>query len=239
MGASRLAGARQPGRHRLRSSGRIEHERRALAADPAYLPAALTLADLALGLRDTALYAGARDALRRADAAQPDAARRAAAGARAARARPPTSPTRAVAAFEHGRRMPIRGGKIRRSPGWSSRARASPSGSADGERRTSTAAESDDSAVVAGYRADLAPIAADSDLARFDAAHGAERAAWLRRFWTDRDRAELRHDGERLREHYRRLLYARRHFALTIVAPVLWRAGRLPLAAARSSTTAA
>jgi GWxTD domain-containing protein len=70
--------------------------------------------------------------------------------------------------------------------------------------------------VVAAYRADLAPIAADSDLARFDAARGAERAAFVRRFWTDRDRAELRGDGERLREHYRRLLYARRHFALTV-----------------------
>jgi hypothetical protein len=40
--------------------------------------------------------------------------------------------------------------------------------------------------------------------------------AWLERFWSDRDRAALRKDGERLREHYRRLLYARRHFALTI-----------------------
>jgi GWxTD domain-containing protein len=69
---------------------------------------------------------------------------------------------------------------------------------------------------VAGYRADLEPIAADSDLARFDAAHGAERAALLRQFWTDRDHAEFRHDGERLREHYRRLLYARRRFALTV-----------------------
>ncbi|HKT59247.1 MAG TPA: GWxTD domain-containing protein, partial [Gemmatimonadales bacterium] len=71
-------------------------------------------------------------------------------------------------------------------------------------------------AVVAGYRADLAAIAPDSDLTRFDRLSGAERTAWLERFWTDRDRAALRSDGERLREHYRRLLYARRHFALTI-----------------------
>ncbi|HET6579010.1 MAG TPA: GWxTD domain-containing protein, partial [Gemmatimonadales bacterium] len=55
-----------------------------------------------------------------------------------------------------------------------------------------------------------------ADLARFDAAHGAGRAGFLRRFWADRDRVELRRDGERLREHYRRLLYARRHFALTV-----------------------
>ena len=48
----------------------LEHERRAVAADPGFVPAALTLAELALGLHDTALYAGARDALRAADAAQ-------------------------------------------------------------------------------------------------------------------------------------------------------------------------
>ena len=48
----------------------IEHERRAVAADPGYVPAALTLAQLTLGLRDTALYAGARDALRHAAAAR-------------------------------------------------------------------------------------------------------------------------------------------------------------------------
>ena len=34
-------------------------------------------------------------------------------------------------------------------------------------------------------------------------------------FWTERDRAELRADGERLREHYRRLFYARKNFQLT------------------------
>ena len=34
-------------------------------------------------------------------------------------------------------------------------------------------------------------------------------------FWTERDRTELRGDGERLREHYRRLFYARKNFQLT------------------------
>jgi GWxTD domain-containing protein len=53
-------------------------------------------------------------------------------------------------------------------------------------------------------------------LAQFDQASGAERAAYLRRFWADRDWIEMRAPGERLREHYRRLLYARRHFALTV-----------------------
>ena len=42
----------------------LAHERRAVAVDPGYPPSALTLAALALGLRDTALYAAARDALR-------------------------------------------------------------------------------------------------------------------------------------------------------------------------------
>ena len=48
----------------------LQHEIRALEADPAYLPAALTLADLALDLRDTTLYGGALDALRQAERAQ-------------------------------------------------------------------------------------------------------------------------------------------------------------------------
>ena len=49
----------------------------------------------------------------------------------------------------------------------------------------------------------------------FDNASGARRVAYLKQFWTDRDRAELRGDGERLREHYRRLFYARKNFQLT------------------------
>ena len=49
-----------------------------------------------------------------------------------------------------------------------------------------------DPSTVAGYRADLAMIAADFELARFDHAHGRNRAELLRRFWTDRDRLEMR-----------------------------------------------
>ncbi|MDQ3428062.1 MAG: hypothetical protein M3477_09555 [Gemmatimonadota bacterium] len=45
---------------------------------------------------------------------------------------------------------------------------------------------------------------------------GSERGEYLRRFWTNRDQVELRADGERLGEHYRRLLAARRDFALTV-----------------------
>jgi GWxTD domain-containing protein len=76
-------------------------------------------------------------------------------------------------------------------------------------------AAADDSAAIAGYRADLATIASDSVLAEFDQQRGARRATFLRRYWGQRDRLELRADGERLREHYRRLFYARKNFQLT------------------------
>jgi GWxTD domain-containing protein len=76
-------------------------------------------------------------------------------------------------------------------------------------------AASDDSAGIAGYRVDLATIATDSVLREFDEAHGARRAAYLKRFWSQRDRSDLRSEGERLREHYRRLFYARKNFQLT------------------------
>jgi GWxTD domain-containing protein len=238
----------------------LEDERRAVDADPRYLPAALALADLALGLHDTALYVPARDALRRAVEAHPPRERPVAiAGSPAGRGGPVAStdprpaadppdqdpapvvlllargqleratgqPDSALAAFE-------RAASAHARPGSDSALEARGSAvallecartalAADTTDRSAAAdhfyfagAASDDSAVVAGYRADLTPIAADSELAGFDTARGAERALWLQRFWTDRDRAELRKDGERIREHYRRLLYARRHFALTI-----------------------
>jgi GWxTD domain-containing protein len=73
----------------------------------------------------------------------------------------------------------------------------------------------DDSVAVAAYRNDLASIATDSILGEFDRTQGPRRADYLRRFWSERDRIELRGDGERLREHYRRLFYARKNFYLT------------------------
>jgi len=74
----------------------------------------------------------------------------------------------------------------------------------------------DDPLAVSSYRSDLALIAADSSLAEFDRLRGSSRAAFLHRFWTDRDHLELQPEGARLQEHYRRLMYARRHFPLTI-----------------------
>jgi GWxTD domain-containing protein len=75
-------------------------------------------------------------------------------------------------------------------------------------------AESDDSLTVAGYRADLATIASDSVMREFDHQRGVQRVAYLKRFWAQRDRTDLRGEGERLREHYRRLFYARKNFQL-------------------------
>ena len=213
----------------------LEHERRAVAADPGFVPAALTLAELALGLRDTALYAGARDALRAADAAQ----RSPPAELLLARGRLERATDQSDSALQVFARAAARGAAS------DPRARAEPVslarlelartqlalGSRDGETAYFDGAATDDTALVAAYRADLAPIADDSDLARFDAASGAARSAFLHRFWTDRDHAELRQAGERIREHYRRLLYARRHFALTI-----WRRFYGPADAYRSGS---
>jgi GWxTD domain-containing protein len=72
----------------------------------------------------------------------------------------------------------------------------------------------DDSVTIAGYRADLATIASDSVLQEFDHQRGARRAAYLKEFWEQRDQLALRGEGERLREHYRRLFYARKNFQL-------------------------
>jgi GWxTD domain-containing protein len=76
-------------------------------------------------------------------------------------------------------------------------------------------AASDDSVSVAGYRADLATVASDSVMGEFDRTFGQRRADYLKQFWGERDHIELRGEGERLREHYRRLFYARRNFQLT------------------------
>src|SRR3954471_22246728 len=73
-------------------------------------------------------------------------------------------------------------------------------------------AAADDSTTVAAYRADLATIAPDTTLREFDQQRGDHRAAYLRTFWTQRDRAELRAEGERLREHYRGMFSARKTF---------------------------
>ncbi len=64
------------------------------------------------------------------------------------------------------------------------------------------------------YRRDLVVLVPLDTMRRFDAASGAERVVIMRDFFGDQDRSGLSADGERLRDHYRRLHEARREFAL-------------------------
>jgi len=187
------------------------HFARALDTDNAFVPAALALAKVAIQLRDTATLARAREALRRSAQALPGgppelllAWGRMERGAGALDS--------ALIAFE---RHLTAGGP--RALGLLEIARTRFAvGRADGEAPYYAGASLDDPVATAEYRADLALLVGDSELTEFDSLRGQARAAYLRRFWTDRDRSELRPDGERLREHYRRLLFARTHFPLTI-----------------------
>jgi GWxTD domain-containing protein len=184
--------------------------RRALEADPSFAPAAIELAAVTLELRDTALLTSAAVALRRAAAAPSPWPEVFLAWGRIERASESTDSARV--AFE---RYLAAGGS--RAVGLLELARTRlAAGEVEAEAAYYEGAALEDSVAVAGYRADLAAVAADSELERFDQSRGPARAELLRRFWTDRDRIEMRTPGERLREHYRRLLHARRHFALTV-----------------------
>jgi GWxTD domain-containing protein len=87
-------------------------------------------------------------------------------------------------------------------------------GRLDGQAPYFEGAAIDDSESVASYRDDLATIVDEGALKEYDLVHGSFRAAYLQKFWARRDQADLRGRGERLREHYRRLYYARGHFRL-------------------------
>lgn len=73
----------------------------------------------------------------------------------------------------------------------------------------------DDPGAVAEARNDFLAIATDAELADFDLRRGYARADMVRRFWTTRDKVELRAEGSRLAEHLRRLGVARREFVFT------------------------
>ena len=191
-----------------RSANNFRH---ALAADATHLPAALALAWVELSLMDTARLAVSRDALRRVAAAVvPGPPELHLALGRLERATGTlesatlaferyllTGPNRALGLLELARtRLAL--------------------GQADGDTAYYEGAAMDDPAAVAEYRADLRVFAPDSVVQEFGRLRGRARAAYLHRFWTDRDRLELRGDGERLREHYRRLQYASTNFPLTI-----------------------
>jgi|CXWL01.1.fsa_nt_gi hypothetical protein len=86
------------------------------------------------------------------------------------------------------------------------------------ERESSAAyfagAGGDDAEVVSMYRRDLEPIVDDTVLTAFDTLPGPARVEWLRAFWRDRDGLDLRPDGARLGEHYRRWQLALQQFRL-------------------------
>jgi GWxTD domain-containing protein len=184
---------------------------RALAADPRFTPAALALAWVELTLLDTVRLKHARDVVRRSVAAMsPAPPELLLAWGRLERAAGTLES--AEAAFE---RYLLGGGRRPLALLELARTRLA-LGRADGEPAYYEGAALDDPETTIGYRADLALIAPDSILGEFDRVQGQSRAAFLHRFWTDRDHLELRREGERLREHYRRVLYARAHFPLTI-----------------------
>jgi GWxTD domain-containing protein len=188
-----------------------QHYGRALGADPSFLPAALSLAQVTLALLDTTRLREARDVLRQVvqklPSSPPDLLL---ALGRLERATGTLDD--AVIVFE---RYLLAGGS--RGLGLLELARTRLAlGRPDGEGAYYEGAALDDPAVVAEYRADLEIVARPADLREFDRLSGQNRAAYLHRFWTERDHWELRPEGERLREHYRRLLFARTHFPLTI-----------------------
>jgi GWxTD domain-containing protein len=188
-----------------------EYHLRALAADVRFTPAAIELGQLTLSLLDTARLRVAARALRRTvDSVSPSPEDLLLTWGRVERA--VGAPARSVAAFE---RFLSRGGN--RAIGLLELARTQLAFEGrGGEAAYYEGAGLDDPEATAGYRADLEVIGRDSDLEVFDRLKGRYRAAFLHRFWTDRDHFDLRPEGERLREHYRRLGYARRHFPLTV-----------------------
>jgi GWxTD domain-containing protein len=188
-----------------------DHYTRAIETDPAFLPAALSLAQVTLALLDTARLREARDVLRRVVQQQPHSPPDLLlALGRMERAAGTLED--AVTVFE---RYLLSGGN--RGLGLLELARTRLAlDRPDGEGAYYEGAALDDPAIVAEYRADLEIVAGLADLREFDRLMGQSRAAYLHRFWTERDHWELRPEGERLREHYRRILFARTHFPLTI-----------------------
>ena len=81
---------------------------------------------------------------------------------------------------------------------------------ANGVENYFRAAVTEDPEAVGLLREDFRWIATAAELTQFEAAEPTDRAQLLWRFWAGRDRAELRQNGERLTEHYRRLAVASR-----------------------------
>jgi len=186
------------------------HYQRALVADASYAPAAMALTRVVLELRDTARLARAGPVMQRAALAATAPPEMLLAWGRVARAA--GRPDSALGAFERylsrGRNRPLGLLELART--------RLAMGQPDGEDPYYEGASLAHADVASEYLADITPLVGDSAIAALGVLKGPDLAQYLRRFWTDRDRIELRRDGERLREHYRRLQYARLHFPLTI-----------------------
>jgi GWxTD domain-containing protein len=186
------------------------HHRRALTAEPRFTPAALSLARLALTLGDTARLTQSLPVLRKAAEASIADANVMLAYGRVERLAGRLDA--AEAAFRHYLTL-----RSNRALGQLELARTLlASGSPDGEIAYYEGASLADVRTASEYRADLVPLVADSGVAHLVGLRGEPLALALAHFWNDRDRLEFRSQGERLREHYRRLQYARLHFPLTI-----------------------
>jgi tetratricopeptide (TPR) repeat protein len=66
----------------------------------------------------------------------------------------------------------------------------------------------------AAYRADLAWVATDWEVAQFDSLTPDKVADWVGRFWRERDALSLRAENDRLREHLRRWVYVHQNFLI-------------------------
>lgn len=182
----------------------------ALAIDPGYLPALRALNEVTSALKDTTLIRSTVvPALRRAGATDTgnDAVILLARGRYERLMGDADSSLAALRVYAD---LEKRNGAALHELAWS----AALAGDSNAVRVYYEGASSDDSAAVVAYRSDLELMADDSTLAAFDSTNGEARTEFLRRFWTLRDRRDLRTEGQRLLEHFRRRTYAERHFAL-------------------------
>jgi tetratricopeptide (TPR) repeat protein len=184
---------------------------RATSLEPTYLPALIYLQDAVAATKDTTrLTTQLLPALRRAREAGVSSPMFLFYLGRAERSF--GSPTRAQDAFQSYLREGGNRGIGLHELAWAAFA----TGDATAETAYYEGAQEDDPASVQGYRRDLSLITTDSALAGFDSSTGAARAAWLHQFWNDRDHEALRRPGDRLAEHYRRMTYAERRYALQV-----------------------
>lgn len=187
----------------------VRHFQRALDLEPDFLPALHALASTVMLLKDTARIRGVLlPALARAPAAGDSLVLL----ARVRAERTFGDPRAALEAAYRLRSLAGPSARTFRELAWS--------GFLAGDMKAAgfyfEGAGYDDSAGVALYREDLALIADTATLEAFDAARGAQRVAFLRRFWLARDHAALRPEGRRLAEHYRRIAEAERRFGLEV-----------------------